>query len=60
MYVYHSGFISKTHTVQRGIRQGCPFTALIFVVAVEILSIMIRNETGIKGFEMKIEDMIIL
>ena len=53
--VLNNGWISAPCTVQRGIRQGCPLSALIFVIAVEILAIKIRTNDDIGGFEIRID-----
>ena len=37
-------------------RQGYPFSALLFVLSVEIMALRIRNNTDIKGFQIKIDE----
>ena len=41
--VYHGGWFSDTIPLKYGIRQGCPFLPLAFILAVELLAIKIRN-----------------
>ena len=53
--VTNNGWISAPVDVHRGIRQGCPCSALIFVIAVEILACKIREDNSIKGFCIKID-----
>ena len=53
--VTNNGSISAPVDVHRGIRQGCPCSALIFVIAVEILACKIREDNSIKGFCIKID-----
>ena len=36
--------------VQRGIRQGCPVSALLFILCTEIMAIKLRNDNRITGF----------
>jgi len=48
--VKNNGWISKKQRMYRGVRQGCPLSALLFVIAVEILGIEIRHNQCIKGF----------
>ena len=46
------GWVSKYFELSRGIRQGCALSALLFVIAVEILACNIRNNKDIKGFKL--------
>ena len=53
--VTNNGWISVPVDVQRGIRQGCPCSALIFVIAVEIMACNIRQENSLNGFCIKVD-----
>ena len=48
--IKNNGHISNSFSIYRGIRQGCPVSALLFVLAVEILGLKIRQSPTIKGF----------
>ena len=48
--VKNNGYISETFSIYRGIRQGCPVSALIFILSVEILGLKIRQHNQLKGF----------
>ena len=52
--ISNNGWISEPYTIERGIRQECPLSALIFITAVEILANRIRNEKQVRGFEIKL------
>ena len=55
--INHGGWLSEPFKVNCGIRQGCPFSPLAFVLAVEILAIKSRN-SGIIGIELhKLKDL---
>ena len=44
-----NGWKTKSFELSRGIRQGCPLSALLFIMAVEIMADRIRNNNQIKG-----------
>ena len=45
---FHSGFFS----ISRGIRQGCPISALLFILCVETLAIYTREQKNIQGIRL--------
>ncbi len=47
--IANNGWLSTKFTVERGIRQGCPLSALLFIIAVEILATVIRKEETLQG-----------
>ena len=49
MMFKNNGWLSKKIFPSRGIRQGCPISALLFIIAVEIMAIKIRNSHDISG-----------
>ena len=51
--INHGGWLSESFNVSCGIRQGCPFSPLAFILAVELLAIKIRN-CDIKGIDLPI------
>jgi len=46
--INHAGWLSEPFKVTCGIRQGCPFSPLAYVLAVELMAIKIRH-SSIKG-----------
>ena len=42
--VTNNGWTSKPLKINKGIRQGCPLSALLFLLASEILAVKIRND----------------
>lgn len=50
--ITNNGRNSKFFKLTRGIRQGCSLSALLFVIAVEIMALNIRHNKNIKGFSL--------
>ena len=49
--VKNNGYISKTCSMEKGIRQGCPASAIIFILVAEVMACKIRENDNIKGFK---------
>ena len=47
--IINDGWVSYNFSVSRGIRQGCPISALLYILSAEIMAENIRNNTHIKG-----------
>ena len=48
----NNGWLSKTCEMTRGIRQGCPISALLYLFVAEILATKINQNQNIKGIAM--------
>ena len=49
--VKNNGWLSGSYTMERGIRQGCSMSSLIFILVMEVLATMVRSNENIKGIE---------
>jgi hypothetical protein len=47
--VTNNGYSSPFFKLERGVRQGCPLSAYLFIMVVEILAHRIRTDKNIKG-----------
>ena len=47
--VKNQGLVSPNFELQRGIRQGCNLSPLLFIMAVELLAIKVRSDPNIRG-----------
>ena len=45
-----NGFLSDNITLNRGVRQGCPLSPLLYVLIIEILALQLRKNPDIVGF----------
>ena len=50
--VINNGKASNFFKLERGVRQGCCLSALLFIIVAEILAISIRGDSSIKGMEL--------
>ena len=51
LVIKNNGYFSKKIKLSRGLRQGCPISALLFILVVEVLAVKIKNNKSIKGFQ---------
>ena len=47
-----NGFISESFKLERGVRQGCPLSPLLYCIVSEVMAEAIRNEPKIKGIKL--------
>ena len=57
--IKNNGWLSKKLTMERGIRQGCPLSALLFILATEILSTNLKTNENITGIKIGTHESII-
>ena len=55
--VTNNGWTSKPLKINKGIRQGCPLSALLFLLVVEVLACNIREDVG-DGIQININGVI--
>ena len=48
-FVKNGGNLSRPFTMERGVRQGCPVSPLLFIMVAELLAISIRQDDNIEG-----------
>ena len=51
--VLNNGHASEPFLLERGVRQGCPLSGILFVIAIEVLAQKIRRSKMIKGIEIE-------
>ena len=59
MKIKNNGHLSDEFEMTRGIRQGCPLSALIFILSIEILGLKIRQQDEIKGLDLGYPDKLV-
>jgi len=50
--VMNAGFMTNYFKVSRGVRQGCPLSPLLFVLAVEMVALKVRQDQLCRGIEL--------
>lgn len=51
--IHMNNELMETFEVQKGTKQGCPLSPLLFIMVLEILLINIQREDNIKGIKIK-------
>jgi hypothetical protein len=51
-----NGFLTKYFSIENGIRQGCPISALLYVLAAEPLQCIISDNNNISGISIPLSD----
>jgi len=49
--IKNNGWLSQNVNMSRGIRQGCPISALLFILSTEIMNVQIRDCPNVKGVD---------
>ncbi len=49
--IINNGYTTEYFSLERGIRQGCPLSAYLFITAVELLAEYVRQNEQIKGIK---------
>ena len=47
--ILNYGWISEQFSIKRGVRQGCPLSALLFIIVAEVLAAKIKQNSKING-----------
>ena len=51
--IVNNGYFSEGFRLSRGVKQGCPLSAYLFIIAIEMLAVKIRSNNNIKGLEIQ-------
>ena len=49
--VINNGHASTFFPLQRGVRQGCPLSGILFVLGIELFARALKNKSSVKGIE---------
>ena len=53
-----NGFFSDRIPLKRGVRQGCPLSALLYVLVIEVFALQLRSNPNIVGFTVEGEKIV--
>ena len=52
--IVNNGYISERFKLSRGVKQGCPLSAYLFIIFIEMLAVKIRsNNNGLEIHSLK-------
>jgi hypothetical protein len=51
--ILNHGNFSESIELSRGLKQGCPLLAYLFIMAIEMLAFKIRSNSNIKGLDIQ-------
>ena len=54
--VKNNGYFSESFNITRGIKQGCPLSALLFNLAVETMALSIKKNDNIQEIEITVSN----
>ena len=54
--VINNGHSSSFFRLQRGVRQGCPLSGLLFIIGIELFARALKNEQSIKGVNVETKE----
>ena len=54
--VINNGHSSSFFRLQRGIRQGCPLSGLLFIIGIELFARALKNDESIKGINVETKE----
>ena len=54
--VKNGGYISSELPMERGVRQGCPLSPLLFIIALEVFALNVRQSESIRGIAIKLKN----
>ena len=53
--IVNNGHLSESFKIEKGVRQGCPLSAFLFILCIQILTNYINLNENIKGITIKQE-----
>ena len=51
--IVNNGYFSESFKLSRGVKQDCPLSAYLFIIAINMFAVKIRSNNNIKGLEIR-------